>query len=317
MAEHHSGSRDDLREEAYNAEVVSVRHLHPELMILRVRPDFGGFQFQPGQYTLLGLGGWEPRVDGVTSDSRGETNPHSKLVRRAYSISCPMLNEHEELVTATELPYVEFYITLVRRPSDDPPMLTPRLFALKAGDRIFLGPHPHGRYLLDPVGPDDTLLYFATGTGETPHNTQLAELLKRGHRGLIVMATSVRYRRDLGYLDVHRKLEQRYENYHYFPLTTREPENLDPSREDYVGKMYLQDFVLGEDFRMLIQNRFDPLSTHAYLCGNPAMIGLPQKNGEGHWRFPKPRGMVETLVNLGLRLDEPHRPGTIHFEKYW
>lgn len=300
-----------LRADHYNAEVISVRKLHPELMILRVLPDQGPPPFQPGQYTLLGLGEWEPRVDRLTRA------PLAKLVRRAYSISCPMLDEHQQLVTATELPYLEFYITLVSRASDDPPMLTPRLFALQSGDRIFLGSHPHGRYLLDDVEPDDTVLYFGTGTGEAPHNTHLAELLKRGHQGRIVVATSVRYRQDLGYLTTHRELERRYHNYRYLPLTTREAENLDPARDDFVGKTYLQDLFQREDFQTFLQGRFDPLKTHAFICGNPAMIGLPKRNQTGQLQFPKPRGMIETLLDLGLRLDEPHHPGTIHFEKYW
>ncbi len=128
-----------LREEQYNAKVLSVRPIHDDLMIVRVVPDQGPLSFQAGQYTLLGLGAWEPRVDGVTND---DVSPEAraKLVRRAYSISCPMLDDRHKLVTVGELPYLEFYIALVLRPSDDPPMLTPRLFGLKDGDRLFLGP---------------------------------------------------------------------------------------------------------------------------------------------------------------------------------
>lgn len=300
------------REENYNATVISIRRIHDNLMILRVMPDQGPMKFQSGQYTLLGLGVWEPRADRIPIHE----DP-SKLVRRAYSISCPMLDEMGELVTATELPYLEFYIALVTRPSDDPPMLTPRFFALSPGDRVFLGSHPHGRYVLDVVRPEDTVLYFGTGTGEAPHNAHIAELLKRGHRGLIVCATSVRYWKDLAYLQTHKILEQRFGNYHYFPLTTREPENLDSSRTDDVGKLYLQDLVHREKFRTLIKGHVVPLGTHAYICGNPAMIGLPKRNSDGTLTFPTPKGMVETLIELGLRLDEPHRPGTIHFEKYW
>ena len=81
--------------------------------------------------------------------------------------------------------------------------------------------------------------------------------------------------------------------------------------------MYLQDLVCCEEFRSLIEGHFDPQRTHAFVCGNPAMIGLPKRNSDGTLNFPKPQGMIETLIQLGLSLDEPHRPGTIHFEKYW
>ena len=46
-----------LRDEHYNAGVEYVRHVHDELMILRVRPDGERPHFVPGQYTTLGLGG--------------------------------------------------------------------------------------------------------------------------------------------------------------------------------------------------------------------------------------------------------------------
>lgn len=312
-----SWEKDLLREEHYNAEVISVRHLHDALMILRVRPDQGPLSFEPGQYTLLGLGAWERRVDNVAINKIKNSDEPSRLVRRAYSISCPMLDEGHHLVTVSELPYLEFYITLIGRLSDDPPMLSPRLFALEEGDRVFLGPHPHGHYVLNNVRPDDTVLYFATGTGEAPHNAHVAELLKRRHRGLIIVATSARYRRDLAYLQAHQLFEQRYDNYHYFPLTTREPENIDMSRVDYLGKTYLQDLIHRDDFQTLLADRFDPNRTHAFVCGNPAMIGLPERSHDGSLHFPQPRGMVETLVGLGLRLDQPHHLGTIHFEKYW
>ncbi len=61
----------------------------------------------------------------------------------------------------------------------------------------------------------------------------------------------------------------------------------------------------------------DSATTHVYLCGSPAMIGLPRRTPGGEDHFPEPTGMVEVLVRLGFRLDEPRRPGNIHFEKFW
>ena len=66
-----------LREDHYNATVISIRRIHGDLMILRVLPDQGPIKFQPGQYTLLGLGVWEPRADRIPHHENGE-----KLVRR-------------------------------------------------------------------------------------------------------------------------------------------------------------------------------------------------------------------------------------------
>jgi ferredoxin--NADP+ reductase len=189
---------------------------------------------------------------------------------------------------------------------------------LNPGDRIFLGNKPVGHYTLDYVQPGDDVIFFGTGTGEAPHNAMLSELLSKQHTGNILSATCVRFKKDLAYLDVHREVEGKFQNYNYVPLTTREPENLDSAHPDYTGKQYLQDFF--QSGRLQSEFGFDlnPETTHVYMCGNPAMIGIPQKNSEtGLTEFPKPTGMVELLTNAGLRADEPRNSGSIHFEKYW
>lgn len=307
-----------LRAEHYNAEVVLARRVHEELLILRVRPDDGVPPYLPGQYTTLGLGLWEPRSDGVTAAPESHTGlAADHVIRRAYSIGAPLLDDSGRLVRCAECDFIEFYVAFVQKPTDDPPPLTPRLFALQAGDRLFVGPKPHGRYTLEPVGPDNDVIFAATGTGEAPHNAMVAELLATGHRGRIASITCARYRRDLAYVDAHRILEQRFSNYRYLSLTTREPENLDSQRPDYAGKRYLQDEFEGGHFEHDAGWKPDPERTHVYLCGNPVMIGLPKREPDGQIVFPEPPGMSEVLTLLGFRLDQPRRPGNIHFEKYW
>ena len=307
---------DHLRGEHYNATVTRVRHVHDALMILRVRPDAGKPEFTPGQYTLLGLGWWERRVDGILP-SEPTNAARQPLVRRAYSICCPLLDESGRLVTAADGDFLEFYVTLVRRSADSPPMLTPRLFSLAESDRLFVGLHPHGRYSLAGVEADDTVLFISTGTGEAPHNAMLAELLARSHSGRIVMLSCVRYRRDLAYLDVHRKIERQYANYQYLTLTTREPENLDPSHPGYVGKQYVQEVLASGRFERETGVTLDSRQMHAFLCGSPAMIGYPDHDRDGRQIFPEPTGTVEVLIHRGFQLDEPDHPGNLHVEKYW
>jgi ferredoxin--NADP+ reductase len=225
-----------------------------------------------------------------------------------------MLDEHSRLVTVDTLPFLEFYLTLVRRAGDDPPMLSPRLFALKPGSRMFIGSHAHGRYTLEPVAIDENVVFAATGTGEAPHNSMVAELLYRGHRGRIVNCVCVRTVKDLAYLEPHRRLERMFTSYQYFSLTTREPQNVDSSRADYVGKRYLQDFFGSGDLERETGLRLDHARTHVYLCGNPAMIGAPHPGARGQ---PQSSGMAELLVRRGFRLDQPQRAGNLHFETYW
>ncbi|MGE3314947.1 MAG: ferredoxin--NADP reductase [Planctomycetaceae bacterium] len=320
-----------LRNENYNAAVESVRHVHEELMVIRVRPELERPAFVAGQYTLLGLGAWEPRNDGVTrpapTHSTGDADTAKaserkkdlgqSLIRRAYSISCPLIDDLGRMVTVDQIEYLEFFITLVRKPTDEPPVLTPRLFALGAGDRLFLGPHPHGRYTLEAISEQENVIFIATGTGEAPHNAMIAELLARGHGGRIFSVVSVRERKDLAYLEQHREIERRFSNYRYIVITTREPENLDRSHPNYVGKVHVQDYFATGRFQTEAGGEIRPENTHLFLCGNPMMIGLPHKGKEGDLLYPEPAGMVETLTHMGYQLDEPRHPGNVHFEKYW
>ncbi|WP_339746100.1 ferredoxin--NADP reductase [uncultured Rubinisphaera sp.] len=313
-----SSSFDKLREQHYNATVVSVNRIHEMLMRIRIHSDEGRFEYQPGQYTVLALGAWEDRFDHPTEIEDEATL--NKLIKRAYSISCPLLNEQHELVTCQDCVDLEFYITLVPRPDHESPKrppLTPRLFALRKGDRLNMSHHVVGSYTLDPVGPDDNVIFAGTGTGEAPHNAMAAELLKRGHQGKIASMTCVRYRQDAGYLSEQAILNERYENYCYQLYTTREAENMDQSRPDFVGKQYLQDIIRPENFVREFGWHADPQKTHVFLCGNPDMIGIPRKGEDGELEYPPNPGMVELLVSQGFTLDQPKNPGNIHFEKYW
>lgn len=305
--------QDGLQHTDLNARVVDINRLHSELMRIRIsRPrDFP--PVEAGQYTVLGLPVRAKREDGLPPDADAMRRP-DRLIRRAYSIACPMLI-NDQITTIDSQKWLEFYITLVRRNSDSPPMLTPRLFALQPGDPVELGQSARGHYTLEHLGPDDHVLFLATGTGEAPHNAMTAELLARGHRGRIVNATCVRYEQDLGYLETHRQLESLFPNYRYIPLSTREPQNLDRTRNDYIGKRYLQDLFADSSFREEI-GFTDPDGWHSYLCGNPSMIGAPSRSSRSSSDVPTD-GMIALLTSLGMQLDLPRRPGNIHFEKYW
>ena len=64
----------------------------------------------------------------------------------------------------------------------------------------------------------------------------------------------------------------------------------------------------------------DPRRTHVYLCGNPNMIGVPQKNREtGERIFPQPSGVLEILEKRGFQMDQPSLKikGNLHYEEYW
>jgi ferredoxin--NADP+ reductase len=305
-----------LRGEKYNATVTWLQQVHEDLMRIRVQPDVPRPPYQPGQYTTLALGNWEPRAPGCQEENLS-AEALTKLTRRAYSISCPILNDAGELLDVDRSPWMEFYIVLMRESEKDPvPALTPRLFMVKEGDRVHLGEKVVGSYKLRPMGPDDTVLLLSTGTGEAPHNYMIWQLLHRGHRGRILSACCVRYRRDCAYLPVHEELMRRYPNYTYLPLTTRE---LVPGGQ----KVYIQDLIGSGKLEERLGQPLDPRHTQVYLCGNPAMIGIPRKDPQtGRLTYPQPLGAVEVLERRGFHADaagEKHTsiPHNIHFEKYW
>jgi ferredoxin--NADP+ reductase len=303
----------DLRRQKYNATVVHLRKSHSDLMILRVRPDAPRAPHKPGQYTVLGLGFWEPRMPGCQEEELAPAD-EVRLGRRSYSISCSVLDDGGELLDVARTDWLEFYVVLVRETGkEQPPLLTPRLFLLREGDRLFLGEKIAGMYTLDAVKPEDNVIFLSTGTGEAPHNYMLWDLLRRGHGGRILSACCVRYRRDLGYQGVHDRLMQRFTNYKYLSLTTREA--------DTVGhKVYIQDLITSGDLEQQLGDRLDPARTHVFLCGNPNMIGVPQKDrATGQLTYPQPPGVIEILLRRGFQPDLPSQKikGTIHYEEYW
>jgi ferredoxin--NADP+ reductase len=305
----------DLRRRRYNATVASLEKPNPDLMIMRVRPDFPKPAHRAGQYTTLGLGGWEPRFPGCQLEIH-KPGDETKVIRRAYSLSCSILDGSWKLFDLAATDWLEFYIVLVRETADPDhaPGLTPRLFMLREGDRLQIGERITGHFTLAGIKPDDTIVFLSTGTGEAPHNYMVWELLSTGHRGRILSVCCVRYRQDLGYLPIHERLMADHNQYKYLPLTTRESAN--------VGKkVYIQDLLTSGDLEATLGGTLDPETTHVYLCGNPAMIGMPVRDPATQAnRYPKPVGVIELLeTQFGFRRDIPAEKfrGNIHSEEYW
>ncbi len=311
-----------LRDEHYNATVTHLWKPTRHLMRIRVRLDEGvkedglALNYDPGQYTTLGMGYWEPRVPEADKEDLSDKQLH-RMAKRAYSISCRLLDESGKVTPAGNEDEIEFYIALVLRTEKLPPALTPRLFVARLGDRLQMSPRPKGVFTLEGVKPTDNVLLAGTGTGEAPHNAMISKLLAEGHTGNITNVCCVRYREDLGYTPEHDALMKAHPNYRYVPLTTRELENRDTNHPDYVGVRYVQNLLDGDNVDQEIGFPLQPEGTHVFLCGNPAMIGIPNKKDHPDGRYPKERGVVEILENKGFKADEPKSPGNIHYEKYW
>src|SRR5262245_34687552 len=118
----------ELRRSRYNATVVRLKKVHSDLLTMRVRSDGPRPPHKPGQYTTLGLGFREPRFPGCQEETLAPAD-ESKLARRSYSISCPVLGDDGALLDLAATDWLEFYVVLVRDTGKpQAPVLTPRLF---------------------------------------------------------------------------------------------------------------------------------------------------------------------------------------------
>lgn len=264
----------------YNATVVGREAINPQLLILRVRPDAGDYSFTPGQFAVLGLAGGAPRVPEAAPEDA--TPAPEKLIRRAYSIAS----------SSVERAYVEFYLTLVTTGE-----LTPRLFALSHGSRIFLGPKASGLFTLDRVAPGQAVVLIATGTGLAPYVSMLRTMLIADTVRKFVVLHGARCSWDLGYRAELESLARIRPNFTYIPSITR-PE-LDPHFRGQTGR--IQKLLEQGVVEQLAGVRLDPAETDVFLCGNPEMITH-----------------VKTLLeNRGFTKDHGKQSGTMHVEEYW
>jgi ferredoxin--NADP+ reductase len=267
--------------EPYNATVVAREDIHPGLRVLRVRPDAGPVpEFKPGQYTVLGLLGSEPRVDEADADDP-PVEP-GRLVKRAYSIASSNL----------ERQYVEFFLTLVSSGA-----LTPRLFALRHGSRLFLSSRAVGTFTLDRVEPGKSVAMIATGTGLAPYMSMLRTTLVHDTVRRFAVLHGARYSWDLGYRAELESLQRIRPNLRYIPSITR-PDR-DPHFVGHTGRLQqlLADGVIERESGI----ELDPVWTDVFLCGNPDMI----------------REVQAILALRGFRPGRGRQPGTVHVEEYW
>lgn len=264
----------------YNATVIGREDINPQLMILRIKPDAELFDFKPGQFGVLGMLGNAPRVEeAVPEDAPGEPD---KMIRRAYSIAS----------ASVERRYVEFYLTLITSGQ-----LTPRLFAVKHGTRLFLGPKASGIFTLDRVAPEKAVVLIATGTGLAPYVSMLRTLLINDSQRRFVVLHGARYSWDLGYRGELESLSRLRPNFTYIPSITRPDQ--DPHFIGYTGRIQtlLEQGALERESGVSLE----PAKSEVFLCGNPEMVKIT----------------TELLERKGFATKGAIGPVTIHVEEYW
>lgn len=265
-----------------NAVVTQRVDLAPGLMILRVAPDAWTLpDFIPGQFAVLGMPAGAPRVEGADPESAPE-DP-TKLVRRSYSIASSS-NARE---------FMEFYINLVSSGE-----LTPRLFALKPGDRLWLGPKVAGLFTLDPVPENTNLLLMATGTGIAPYMSMLRTFLTAKTFKNIAILHGARHSWDLGYASELSAMARLCDTFLYIPTISRPQQEPVPWRGQ-TG--YIQDLWRKRVIDLAWGFHPAPADTCIFLCGNPEMID----------------DTLKLLAHEGFKEHSKKTPGHVHLERYW
>jgi ferredoxin--NADP+ reductase len=267
---------------ALNAIVALRTELSPWLIILRVVPDGWTLpDFEPGQFAVLGLPGMTPRAARAEAE---ETSPDpNKLIRRAYSIASSSLTRE----------YMEFYVALVTSGA-----LTPRLFALNIGDRVWLSQKVTGMFTFDQVPPNQNVVMIATGTGLAPYMSMLTTHFICGSPRRFAVLHGARHSWDLGYRSELMTLGRLCPNLVYRPIISR-PANEPAPWPGATG--YVQDLWKNRAIEAAWGFRPTPENTHTFLCGSPAMIDE----------------MVALLGAEGYCEHTKKTPGQIHVERYW
>ncbi len=267
---------------SYNATVIKCIEMTGEIRIIQVELDNPDFSFKAGQYTILGLLQDEPRIPEAQPEDNAAEPGGDPMIRRAYSIASG----------STQTNYLEFYVSIVSSGA-----LTPRLFALKVGDRLYVGERSKGLFTLDRVPEQSDVLLVGTGTGLAPYVSMLrSEVLANRERRIAVLH-GASFSWDLGYRRELESLSRYNDHFNYIPMVSRP--QVDRDWQGLTGR--IPPFLDTADLEPLCGFSLEPGPSHALLCGNPAMI----------------EDATVRLESRGFRQKRPGEPGNLHMEKYW
>jgi ferredoxin--NADP+ reductase len=267
-----------------NAVVTLRNEVSPWLMILQVAPDGWNLpDYVPGQFAVLGLFGSASRC-AIAEPEIPPADP-DKLIKRAYGMASSPVNRE----------FMEFYVALVPGGA-----LTPRLFNLKIGDRIWLSQKVAGKFTYDDsqVPKGANLVLITTGSGLGPFVSMLSTHLKFPPQRRVAVIHGVRHSWDLGYRSILMAMEHLRTNLTYLPVVSRPNEEPVPWKG---ATGHVQDVWKSGAIEKAWGSRPGPENTHVFMCGSPHMS----------------ESMIALLAQEGFKEDAKNEPGQIHVEKYW
>jgi ferredoxin--NADP+ reductase len=263
-----------------NATLVARHDLNETLSIVRVRPDSGRVpDFTPGQFITLGL----PReVPPEVVRLRPLRPGRTPLTKRAYSIGS----------SPGETDSYELFVVLVAAGK-----LTPKMWTLREGDRLWMDDEAKGEFSLGSVPADQDLVMISTGTGLAPFMSMLRTYRGQNRWRRFVLINGVRHVSDFGYRDELVAITRADPSVHYIPIVSRPAEG--PAWDGLRG--HVQVALEGGEYGRQVGAALDPQHCHVFLCGNPAMIDDVEK----------------LLAQRGFQTATHESPGNLHIERYW
>jgi ferredoxin--NADP+ reductase len=273
----------DVANPKLNAIITQRHDVGKGVWVIYVTPDGWALpRFEAGQYATLGMPGASPRWNGA--DPEPPLKHPEKFIKRAYSIvSSPIEEDH-----------LEFYLVLINNGT-----LTPRLFNLQPGDRLWLSPKIIGTFVLSRAPADVNLVFVATGTGIAPFVSMLRTIVGPKMTRRIALFHGVRVSQDLGYMKEMLAVQRICPNFTYFPTISRPQQEVVP----WKGRTgYVQHLWGAGALREIWGFQPTPRDTHFFLCGSPGMI----------------ESTIEVLGKDGFsEHTRAHPHGQIHLERYW
>lgn len=266
-----------MNKSPYNATVIGKIMITPDLMVLRVRTDEPREQFRAGQYTTIGLLASEPRSSNSVLPV--EAYKGEELIRRPYSIAS----------ARHETKDFEFYISQVKSGQ-----LTPRLFNLTQGRRMWVDTNILGVFDIALTPQECNIVMVATGTGLAPYISFLRSHINDHKSIKMAVIHGAGYPWDLGYYSELTFIKSAFTNFFYLPTLLKADDSWTGLR-GYIQE-HLESGVLEKESGIPL----DPAKTHFYLCGNPKMV----ESVSGY------------LADYGFTKHSSTSPGSLHIEEY-
>lgn len=260
----------------YNATVTLRADLAPDTMALRVKLDGEAFPFEAGQYTVLGLLRSSPRTGEAAAESpEMMAKPADHMIRRAYSITSNSADDE-----------LEFVVTLVRSGG-----LSPRLFALREGSRIYVHGAAQGIFTLDASSGNRDLLLVATGSALAPYLSMIRTSFSETEEIKYVVVHAAGTSRDLAFRTQMEEMAAATDRLTYIPTVTRP--DLDPDWDGLTAPV--EQLLADGEIEDAVGMPVAPEHYDVFLSGAPDMI----------------KTVTAALGEAGFEAED------IHAERYW